>query len=286
MASFIAVFLIISLVIALLWWLLITTEGVYLGRTIVIWLYDVYARRYDRIKEYDPDWESASLGEPILRWLRDIPAPLILDVATGTARLPATLIAQPQFTGQVIGLDFSRRMLAIAAQKLAGSGVDFIYQSAEHLPFDDDTFDAVTCLEALEFMPNPEAALLELIRVVRPGGLILITNRRGFGAWMMPGKTQSSIDAGIHLRDDFEFEDVAVTIWLANYDLVRGFKPGIVVPRQPANLLSVLRCPCCGKSALTHTDRKFVCGECQAEIPIAEDGVILYADSKANSAGG
>src|SRR5262249_28304436 len=149
-----------------------------------------YALRYDRIKEYDPDWESASLAEPILRRLRDIPAPLILDVATGTARLPAAMIAEPRFSGHVIGLDFSRRMLAIAAQKLAGSKVDLLYQSAEHLPFDDNTFDAVTCLEALEFLPNPEAALLELIRVLRSGGLLLITNRRGFGAWMMPGKTQ------------------------------------------------------------------------------------------------
>src|SRR5258707_8700162 len=100
---------IISLVIGLilvggvvLYWLLITTEGVYLGRRVVVWLYDVYASRYDNIKKYDTDWESATLGRPILRVLSNIPAPLILDVATGTARLPLTLFDQPRFNGYVI----------------------------------------------------------------------------------------------------------------------------------------------------------------------------------------
>ncbi len=50
------------------WWLLITTEGVYLGRRVVIWLYDVYARRYDRIKQYDAGWEAATLVAARLIW--------------------------------------------------------------------------------------------------------------------------------------------------------------------------------------------------------------------------
>ena len=40
----------------LVWWLFIETEGVYLGRGVVIWLYDVYASRYDGIKEFSL-WE-------------------------------------------------------------------------------------------------------------------------------------------------------------------------------------------------------------------------------------
>src|SRR5260221_1257705 len=90
-------------VVVMLWWLLITTEGVYLGRGVVVWLYDVYARRYDKIKRYQAAWESATLGRPLFRALLDVPAPLILDLATGTARLPLGIYGQPALQGSVIG---------------------------------------------------------------------------------------------------------------------------------------------------------------------------------------
>src|SRR5258708_39670775 len=153
----IAVIVIIVLAVGgLLWWLLITTEGVYLGRRVVVWLYDVYARRYDRIKQYNPAWESATLGRPLLRALLDIPAPLVLDVATGTARLPLAMFGQPAFNGYVIGLDYNRRMLSIAAGKVAPLGFRGppAYQHAQNLPFDVNTFDVVTRMEEVEFMPE------------------------------------------------------------------------------------------------------------------------------------
>ncbi|MBZ0308871.1 MAG: hypothetical protein K8I82_22580, partial [Anaerolineae bacterium] len=49
----------------LLWWLLITTEGVYLGRRVVILLYDLYASRYEHTKGYDPLYEARFLAWPI-----------------------------------------------------------------------------------------------------------------------------------------------------------------------------------------------------------------------------
>src|SRR5258708_38771082 len=218
MSPFIAIALaVIALIFCgiCLWWLLITTEGVYLGRRVVVWLYDVYARRYDRIKRYDLAWESATLGRPMLRALLDIPAPLVLDVATGTARRPLALFRQPAFNGYVIGLDYSRRMLAVAAHTVAPIGfrMTLIYQPAQKLPFDDNTFDAVTCLEALEFMPDPDAVIAELIRVARPGALILLTNRKGIEAKLMPGKTVPRTEIAERLRRRFGLEDVNVMVW-------------------------------------------------------------------------
>ena len=107
---------------AVLWYLLVTTEGVYLGRRVVIWLYDVYARRYDRIKNFDAEWETIMLARPILNALRTVERPLLLDVATGTARLPLTLVGEDDFRGHVVGLDYSRQMLRVAAEKLSASG--------------------------------------------------------------------------------------------------------------------------------------------------------------------
>src|SRR5258708_11791061 len=208
-------------VVVMLWWLLITTEGVYLGRGVVVWLYDVYARRYDKIKQYEPSWEAATLGRPILRALLDIPAPLVLDVATGTARLPLAIFGQPAFNGYVIGLDYSRRMLHVAAEKVAPIGfrVTLMYQPAQKLPFGDNTFDAVTCLEALEFMPDPDAVIAEIVRVARPGALLLLTVRKGVEARLMPGNTMDRDPFAAHLFERFALEEIVLAVSQIDYPL-------------------------------------------------------------------
>ncbi len=284
-SAFSVVVLIISLALLiglLLWWLFITTEGVYLGRRVVVWLYDVYARRYDRIKQYMPDWEAATLGHPLLTVLRSIPAPLVLDVATGTARLPLALFNEPSFNGYVIGLDYSRRMLTEAAEKtrLIGFRMSLIHQNAMHLPFDDNTFDAVTCLEALEFMPDWRVVVAELVRVTRPGGVLLLTNRKGAEARMMPGKTQAADVFSAYLREECHLQNVSVTIWQIDYDLVWATKPGKSPVAPDHSLEAILRCPRCGQRALIHTSSAMPvlrCTNCEASITIGKDGVIEYA---------
>jgi ubiquinone/menaquinone biosynthesis C-methylase UbiE len=268
------------IVVGLAWWLLITTEGVYLGRRVVIWLYDLYARRYDNIKQYDSAMEAATLGRPLLRALLDIPAPMVLDVATGTGRLPLALFGQPAFNGYVIGLDYSRKMLAMAAPKVApiGHRVELIHQDAQRLPFEDDTFDAVTCLEALEFMPDPDRVLGEIIRVTRPGGLILITNRKGPDARLMPGKTQSGEELVAKMRSRFGLDEVERMIWQVDYDQVWAYKPGDSAPTPDHGLLALLCCPKCGQRTLSRADdHRMVCDTCATQIPIGADGVVEYA---------
>jgi SAM-dependent methyltransferase len=100
----------------LLYWQLVIAEGTYLGSRIVILLYDLSARVYERIKRYDAGDEQWFLGLPLARALAPIPASLVLDVATGTGRLPRALLRQPAFDGRVIGLDLSRRMLREAGR--------------------------------------------------------------------------------------------------------------------------------------------------------------------------
>lgn len=150
----VVILLILPALVALGWllhWLFIRTEGVFLGRRIVVWLYDLAANRYDGIKQFDADTESAFITWPLRRRLKRFPAPLVLDVATGTGRLPYFLLQEPEFNGRVIGLDASAGMLAQAQVKLApfGDRAALVRQSALDLPFGDATFAAVTCLEAL-----------------------------------------------------------------------------------------------------------------------------------------
>ena len=261
----------------LLYWQLVIAEGTYLGPRVVTLLYDWSARAYERIKQFDVGAEQWFLGIPLARALELIPAPLVLDVATGTGRLPRALLRQPSFRGHVIGLDLSRRMLCEAVRRTAqfADRLTFVWQDACHLPFDDDTFDGVTCLEALEFTPNPRAVLAELVRVLRPGGVLLVTNRVGRDAKFLPGRAFPR-DEFEHLLREFPLEEVKVRPWQVDYDLAWAVKAGTPQGGGVRPLEEILRCPACG-GRLNRETGPFRCTGCNRVYPIAEDGVVEIA---------
>ena len=265
-----------ALFVALAWWLLISTEGVYLGRRVVIRLYDLYAHRYDDIKNYHPDFEQWLLANPILGAIEPHQSPLVLDVASGTGRLPLALLNHADFHGHIIGLDLSRRMLNLAAYKLQGyqDRVSLLWSPAETLPFADGTFDVVTCLEALEFMTSPKNVLQELVRVLRPGGLLLVSNR--VSTRLMPGKTWS--DDEVHeLLSGFNMEMVEIEPWQMDYYKVWGLKAGDSQPTGARPLAEVLRCPRCMDKPMVKQGELWLCEGCSGQARIARDGVVeLY----------
>jgi ubiquinone/menaquinone biosynthesis C-methylase UbiE len=235
------------LLAALAYWELVVAEGVHLGRRVVALLYDLVAPRYDDIKQFTSSYEAWFLGEPLAAALREATLctgiessssiglrPLVLDVATGTGRLPLALFAQEDYFGHVVGLDSSRRMLTEAARMTRGwaSRLTLIQQEASDLPFDDDTFDAVTCLEALEFMPDTRRALREMVRVLRPGGVMLLTNRVGPWAKFLVGHTQSraAFEAMLAMLG---LGQIQTQTWQVEYDLVWAKKPAATATRDP-----------------------------------------------------
>ncbi len=210
----------------LLYWLLVVTEGVFLGRRIVVWLYDLSAERYDGIKQFDPAAEQFFVVRPLLFRLEGRAAPLILDVATGTGRFPCFLLEEATFNGRVIGLDASARMLAIAAEKLQPypHRAALVQQTAGDLPFPDSVFDTVSCLESLEFFPSDSAALQEMIRVLQPGGVLMVTRRRGWEAKAFLGRFSSSARFEEHLQS-IGLANVESVPWQVEYDLIFAQKP-------------------------------------------------------------
>jgi ubiquinone/menaquinone biosynthesis C-methylase UbiE len=202
---------------------------VYLGRRVVIWLYDLYAGRYDDIKHFRQDYDHLFLAQPIIERIAPNRAPLVLDVATGTARLPLALLRHKHFSGRVYAVDLSMGMLHQAVGKLnryereyqEEAPVRLLCAHAGRLPFSDGTFDIVTCLEALEFTPNPVESLRECVRVLRPGGLLLITNRLT-GRWM-PGKTWTQPDLTLLLMS-MGIDQVTFDPWQVDYIRVWGVK--------------------------------------------------------------
>jgi ubiquinone/menaquinone biosynthesis C-methylase UbiE len=204
----------------LLYWELVIAEGVHLGPRAVIWLYDLAAPRYERIKKFDPAVEDEFLGRPLVEALIGVEAPRVLDVAAGTGRAARTLLRQTAFDGAVFNLELSRRMLECGRRETAlwPGRSPWSRGAAQSLPFADATFDAVTCLEALEFLPDARAALCECVRVLRPGGLLVTTNRVGWDARLIPGKTFSR-RAFRRLLAASPLQSVRVHAWQVDYDL-------------------------------------------------------------------
>ncbi|MBK8026411.1 MAG: methyltransferase domain-containing protein [Chloroflexi bacterium] len=210
--------LVVAGIAVLAWWLLIASEGVYLGRQVVIWLYDVYASRYDSIKHYRSEYEHQFLAQPLLEQIAPQVDPIVLDVATGTGRMPLALMHHMRFEGRVVATDLSERMLRQAKAKLADeTRAICMLAPAERLPFDDGTFDVVTCLEAIEFMIDRHTVLTELMRVLRPGGLLLLSNR--INTRLMPGKLYSS-DELVAEFAAMDADTIYIERWQVDYDLV------------------------------------------------------------------
>jgi demethylmenaquinone methyltransferase/2-methoxy-6-polyprenyl-1,4-benzoquinol methylase len=116
----------------------------------------------------DPRWRQAMVDA-----VRPAPGQRILDVATGTGMVALALAARG---AEVTALDQSEAMLSVARSRrlpdTAGGGITFVTGEAEHLPFDDASFDALTFTYLLRYVDDPAGTLMELARVVRPGGRI------------------------------------------------------------------------------------------------------------------
>ncbi len=95
----------------------------------------------------------------------------VLDVASGPGNVAAELIDQG--ATRVTALDLSEAMLAEGARR-GHAGIDFVLGDAEHLPFPDASFDAVTISFGLRNVTDPQRALAEFARVTRPGGRVVV----------------------------------------------------------------------------------------------------------------
>ena len=226
MGSAIIVALAISAVVVL-YWLLITTEGTYLGARAVALLYDWTARRYDAIKNVHFVDEALFIGVPLQQALIDLPAPRVLDVATGTGRVASTLFSRWGFGGLVVGMDRSVRMLtqALKVTQAHAQQVHYVAGDAQSLCWDDGSFDCLTCLEAIEFVPDGAQAIAEMWRVLKPGGTLLVSNRVGPEARLFPGRIARRGRLEQHL-EQAGFTHVRSQRWQVHYDLIWAQKPG------------------------------------------------------------
>ena len=139
---------------------------------------------FDRIAPtYDKLNHMLSLGID-RRWRRSAVDALgkhkpqqILDIATGTGDF-ALLLAKRIQPQHIIGADISEGMMAVGREKVAKEGlqdtISFQYEDCMKLSFPDGSFDAVTSAYGVRNFQDLDAGLREMLRVLRPGGHLLI----------------------------------------------------------------------------------------------------------------
>jgi len=107
------------------------------------------------------------------------PGEQVLDLGSGagTDSLVAAQMVGPE--GRVTGIDMTPEMLAkarSAAAEMGQTNVEFVEAEAEHLPFDDGSFDVVISNGVIDLVPDKDAVFSELFRVLVPGGRIQIAD--------------------------------------------------------------------------------------------------------------
>lgn len=112
----------------------------------------------------------------------------VLELACGTGQL-TFLLADKVYRWEAT--DFSEQMVLEARKRNHNNKIHFQTQDATNLQFEDESFDAVVIANALHIMPDPDVALKEIHRVLKPGGLLFAPTfvyEKGYsklGIWLM-----------------------------------------------------------------------------------------------------
>lgn len=139
--------------------------------------YDIFSHFYDafiRLHSRQDEDDTRDLLVAAAH-LNGKPMPRILDICCGTGAVILNFKGHyPE--SQAIGYDFSSGMLRKAQEKDVDGKVVFVEGDAAELPFEDNSFDVVTCSHALYELKGEtrQKALLEMKRVVRPDGYVLL----------------------------------------------------------------------------------------------------------------
>jgi ubiquinone/menaquinone biosynthesis C-methylase UbiE len=109
--------------------------------------------------------------------IRNPKFPLVLDVGTGTARIPIEICRRTDRL-RITAVDLASQMLDLARRNVAERGCDDFIRlervDAKWLPYPDSSFDAVISNSIVHHIPQPVRVMREMLRVLRPGGLLFV----------------------------------------------------------------------------------------------------------------
>ncbi len=139
-------------------------------------MFDNIAGGYDNMNRVISFGTDAGWKKKILKMIAAKNPENILDIATGTGDLAILMTATS--AKKIVGLDLSEGMLEVGRKKIAAKNlshkIEMIQGDSENLPFEDNSFDAVTVAYGIRNFENLNKGLEEILRVLKPGGNLVI----------------------------------------------------------------------------------------------------------------
>lgn len=196
------------------------------------WVQRLWASRrgaafYDRLQALSR-LLFATLDQSKIDWLGIPQGGVVVDIGCGPGNITSALAQAVGPDGLALGIDLSGPMLARAVRTEHGPNIGFLRADAQRLPLRDNSVDAVVSTLTIHLVPDPHRALVEMARVLRPGGRVIV-------AVPTAGRTSQSLlarlpQAGAHAFIDDELSDALVnagfidtqTDRLATFQWVRG----------------------------------------------------------------
>ena len=156
------------------------------------WFYSVVSRLYDQY--VNPLFWTTAMRDQVLDLAQlDHPGLRVLDVGAGTGFTTEGIVARAP-AADITMLDQSPHQLERSRRRAALDAVPRLIGDAEELPFSDESFDRWVSAGSIEYWPEPQRALLEAHRVLKPGGIAVLIGplrpehplaRRLADAWML-----------------------------------------------------------------------------------------------------
>ncbi|MFD0843293.1 bifunctional demethylmenaquinone methyltransferase/2-methoxy-6-polyprenyl-1,4-benzoquinol methylase UbiE [Flaviramulus multivorans] len=139
-------------------------------------MFDTISGDYDGLNRVISFGIDVKWRNKVVKIVKETNPETILDIATGTGDLAITLAETS--AKKIVGLDISSGMLEIGKQKIKKKGLDsrieMILGDSENMPFDDNSFDAVTVAFGVRNFETLENGLKEIYRVLKPNGTFVI----------------------------------------------------------------------------------------------------------------
>ncbi|HLF69924.1 MAG TPA: methyltransferase domain-containing protein [Actinomycetota bacterium] len=234
------------LTFALLIWLIVVSDGRYFGTRGVRFVYQRSARFWNldeaptRERSRSRSEANTTLLHHLETCLDGLRQPKVLDIATGTGRVPLLIAGIAGFDGHVTGVDISRNMLARGRAIIRSEGLEdqiaLVESDGADLPFDDGSFDLVCLVDAP--LARPRRTLDEMVRVLTPAGRSLIAKQSDRWVLAVPGMNRGSrwitrwlTQAGM--------ADVDVETWHGGNIIITARKPREGKGQESSGLASV-----------------------------------------------
>ena len=139
-------------------------------------MFDTISGNYDGLNRVISFGIDIKWRKKVLKLVSDKNPKTVLDIATGTGDL--AILMTNTSAEKIIGLDISAGMLEVGRNKIKSKKlsdkIEMILADSENMPFEDNSFDAITVAFGVRNFENLEKGLAEILRVLKPNGIFVI----------------------------------------------------------------------------------------------------------------